>query len=607
MEPTATPQPRTAEEVAGAFLAAWASQDWQVMAPYVLRDVQPEVRLHRELWDALRIRQTAIEGAVTTVTGAVARTDFTVRAAPDGMDPWVYDSSLDLVETADGWAVDWTPQVIHPALSDGRSFARVDKTLDRGRILDRSGIALRAAREVRQIGVVPGRIEDLDGVVTALVDALDVDGDTVRAGVAAPGLDPSWFVPVATVDQDRFDEVWPDLRPLPGVVFQTVDDRQSSDPDLAAHLLGTVGPITAELLAKWGEPYTAGDVVGRSGLELAFEAQLRGRERSEIRVLDAAGNLLSVLESSGPLVPFDLQTTLDRKVQLAAEAAVAPIELPVALVALDVHTGEIRAAVSRPLNEFNRAISGLYPPGSTFKTITATAAIAAGETVDTILTCPATLVAAGYPIRNAGGMSLGEISMLTAYARSCNTAFAGLGLDLGATAVAAAAAGYGFDVPYTVGLDTAGGRFPDPVDDAEVAAASIGQGRVQASPLHMASVAAAVADGSWRQPVLVTSPDVALAEVHEPIPLPDGAAAALQEMMAAVVASGTGGAVRSVGVPVSGKTGSAEFGDDDPPKTHAWFIGFSGDLAFAVMVEGGGGGGSVAGPIAARFLVALGG
>ena len=137
-----------------------------------------------------------------------------------------------------------------------------------------------------------------------------------------------------------------------------------------------------------------------------------------------------------------------------------------------------------------------------------------------------------------------------------------------------------------------GGGAPPAVD---AAAAAIGQGRVEASPLLIASMSAAVASGTWQQPRLVPGEGAAA-------PLPDGVAGQLQELMRAVVTSGTGRAADLPGTPVHGKTGTAQYGSGDPPPTHAWFAGYRGDVGFAVLVPGGGFGAEVAAPVAARFL-----
>jgi cell division protein FtsI/penicillin-binding protein 2 len=165
----------------------------------------------------------------------------------------------------------------------------------------------------------------------------------------------------------------------------------------------------------------------------------------------------------------------------------------------------------------------------------------------------------------------------------------------------ASAALFGFNSAPSIGMPAYGGSVPDPNGIVELAATAIGQAKVQVSPMQMASVAAAVASGTWRPPTLVAGSAASIA----PRALPEPVVTGLRDFMAAVVQGGTGTAAALPGAPVSGKTGTAEFGTSNPPPTHAWFIGFRGDLAFAVLVEGGGVGGRVAAPLARSFLSRL--
>jgi cell division protein FtsI/penicillin-binding protein 2 len=164
-------------------------------------------------------------------------------------------------------------------------------------------------------------------------------------------------------------------------------------------------------------------------------------------------------------------------------------------------------------------------------------------------------------------------------------------------ALADAATQFGFGRSYDLGLPVGGGQFPLPGDPVEHAAAMIGQGRVLASPIQMATVAAGVASGTWRPPTLEPG-----RPTGEPIALDATVTATLRQLMTAVVREGTGMAAALPGQEIGGKTGTAEFGTGNPPPTHAWFIGYRGPLAFAVLVEGGAAGGRVAAPIAGRFL-----
>ncbi|MEV8639051.1 penicillin-binding transpeptidase domain-containing protein [Streptosporangium sp. NPDC051023] len=308
------------------------------------------------------------------------------------------------------------------------------------------------------------------------------------------------------------------------------------------------------------------------------------------------------LASFRPPHAKEVRTTVSRPVQAAAARALDGVDRPAAIVAIQPRTGAVLAVVDRlgAGNGGQNAFRGYYPPGSTFKVVTATALLAAGLDPDTPVRCPATYTPPrARTIHNAGGHAApGPVTLTTAFAVSCNTTFveqAGRLLANGDDLVRAAELfGFGKD------LEVSGvcGRIRTPADEDELASDAIGQGSVEASPLCMALVAAAVQDGSWRWPVLVPgrSPSV------KPVPLPQKTVTGLRTMMRAVVSDG--GTAASGGLPsgTAGKTGTAEAAGG---KEHAWFIGYRGELAFAVLVENGGSGAEGAVPIAARFLKAL--
>jgi hypothetical protein len=290
------------------------------------------------------------------------------------------------------------------------------------------------------------------------------------------------------------------------------------------------------------------------------------------------------------------RTTISLPVQAAAEKALRGIRARAALVAIDVPTGEVRALANSPVEGVPPALTP-YPPGSTFKIVTAAAALADGASTTSRITCPQTIVIGGRTIRNHERAKLGPVSLTTAFAQSCNTAFATLGSRLPAGALERAAGQFGFGVDDLLPIASPGGQIPAPDSTARLVEDSIGQGEVTASPLAMASVAAGVASGTWHQPRVLPCPDC----VRHPVPQ----AAQLRTLMRAVVTSGTGTRAAAPGGPVYGKTGTAEYGSGDPLPTHAWFVGWQRRTAFAVFAEDGASGGSVAAPAAARFLRAL--
>lgn len=348
----------------------------------------------------------------------------------------------------------------------------------------------------------------------------------------------------------------------------------------------------------------------------------------------------------------NIETTLDPAVQKAAVDAMEGIRG--AAVALDPETGAILAMVSRPsfdpnllaghdltqvsknydaLNEdaarplLNRTIGGdLYPPGSVFKVVTAAAALSSGQyDENSELDGPAELdlpqTTNTLPNAFDGACGPGDkVSMTRALAISCNTAFASVGMDIGADALREQAAKFGFGDALSVPMRVTPSSVPAELDQPQLAYASIGQYDVRVTPLQMAMVAAGVAnDGVVMKPYLVQSvigSDLSVIEQTDPEELSQAVtpevAAQLQRMMVSVVDDGSGERAQISGVSVAGKTGTAQHGEGR--KAHAWFISFAPaddpQIAVAVIAEDGGvagseaGGGRVAAPIAKAMMEA---
>jgi cell division protein FtsI/penicillin-binding protein 2 len=296
-----------------------------------------------------------------------------------------------------------------------------------------------------------------------------------------------------------------------------------------------------------------------------------------------------------------LRTTLDSRVQAAAEAALGESGDEAALVAVAPGSGDVLAVANRPVDSsFNRALAGRYPPGSTFKVVSTAALLRArldvGETVD----CPRTLTVEGKLFRNFEGNAAGPVPFSEDFAQSCNTAFVSLADRLSPRALTAAARDYGLGPRLRLPLEAPAAQVPPGDTAVERGAAMIGQHEILASPLSMAGVAATVAAGRWHAPRLVGSDPGGAGR-----PLPAAERETLAELMRSVVTSGTGTALAGIGGAPAGKSGTAEYGGGDPPPTHAWFIAYRGGIALSVLVENGRSGGSVAAPVAAAFFNAL--
>jgi hypothetical protein len=405
--------------------------------------------------------------------------------------------------------------------------------------------------------------------------------------------------------QSRVAPVRASILAADGRLLATSDPGGERNRAGASEVVGSAEPAAADGTTESDLYIKAGDVVGTSGLEATYDRQLAGRASGEVRRVDASGAVVEVLHTFAGDAPEPLQTTIDLSIQQAAVDAVSSTARPAAIVAVDVTTGGVLAVASGPSGGFDRALNGAYPPGSTFKVVTTDALVENGMAADTVVDCPAETVAGGRPFRNSGSFGLGQVPFSEAFARSCNTTFVLAAEQLPEGALVDAAEDFGFNVDYSVGVPAVRGSFPPPTSPQDLVAASIGQGRVEASPLHMASVAAAAAAGEWRAPFFTE--DLAGGE-GETVELGEQAAAVLPQVMRLVVTEGTGEAADIPGQDVRGKTGTAEFGNEDPLETHAWFIGYRGNVAFAVLVEGGGEehvavtGGAAAAPVARTFL-----
>ncbi len=395
---------------------------------------------------------------------------------------------------------------------------------------------------------------------------------------------------------------WPSRAPVLSADGTVLSSPQAiAQSGSLAMITGTVAPATAAQARALGAPYRKGDPVGVGGIEQADQARLAGQPGLGIRIVDPAGHLVSTAAKFPAVAGQPVRTSIDMRDQLAASAAVsgAATGKPVDMVALQPSTGKVLAVVERP-GGFDRAVLGEFPPGSTFKVVTASALARRGMRPSSPVQCPATVTIGGRVFHNDNNEQLGSTNLQTAFAVSCNSTFAMLAAKrLTGPSLAAMARQFGFNAGPALGIPGALATFRTPHQPLDLAADAFGQGTDIVNPLSQAAVAAAIDDGTWRPPQLVTSP--AQRQSARPHPISAQILATLRPMMRAVVTSGTAAGV-GFGPGVYGKTGTAEYGTGPNPQAHGWFIGYRGDLAFAVLVEGGGFGASSAGPIAKAFL-----
>jgi hypothetical protein len=371
-------------------------------------------------------------------------------------------------------------------------------------------------------------------------------------------------------------------------------------------LVGGTAALGDKQAKRLGTSYRKGDVVGQSGIQQRFDKRLAGTPTASVSVADASNHLVKTVGGFPGKPGRDVRTTLDPHTQRAAAAAVQGQSKPTSMVVLRPSSGQILAVANLP-GGFDRAMQGTYPPGSTFKVVTAYALLRSGLSPSAKVQCPKTANVGGQVIHNSEGEELGDITFTDALAQSCNTAFAlQTQRHLNPARLASAASLFGFNQKIDPGVRVAAGSFPSPTSDAEMAVSGFGQGRDLANALSMAGVAAGVSSGTWRPPTFVSDPQVP--QKAKAGRLDPTARAQLTQMMRAVVTTGTAKPAR-LPAGTYGKTGTAEYAsgkNGKPPPTHAWFIGFRGDVAFAVFVQDGGLSTAAAVPIAGSFFKSLG-
>ncbi|MEW2417644.1 penicillin-binding transpeptidase domain-containing protein [Streptomyces sp. NPDC046866] len=369
------------------------------------------------------------------------------------------------------------------------------------------------------------------------------------------------------------------------------------------------------ILDKDGAPLEAASLTGAvdehgkgvSGLQARYQKELSGGApygKSVVIADRRSGAVVTPLTGGPSGKGEDVRTTIDQKVQRAASDALEGLDKNASIVAVDPRTGAVLAAANRP-GGMNRALEGRYPPGSTFKVVTAAALLKAGMKPGDPAACPEFASVDGQRFENQNRFVLPEGSLLRdSFAKSCNTFFVEARRKVAGPALPETAKAFGIGGPWDIGAVSYDGSVPLPASDNELAAGTIGQARIQASPLVMASMAATVKEGAFKQPVLV--PDH-VRNRHTAPALEAHVAEGLREMMRASVTHGAAAALKDVPGTAHAKTGTAEYGEAEPPQTHAWMIGYLGDrdVAWAVLIEDGGSGGKDAGPVAARFLAAL--
>ncbi len=681
--PTDAPIDEDPAGYARAFYRAWEAGDYLGMYSLLTPSSQGLVDSASFIQRYEETMRTAAISAVSTQFLAALRegdtAEFGVRVTltSDIVGDLVREHSARLAYEGGRWGIVWDEGLILPELAGGNRLTLESRIPSRGNIYDLNGKALAYQGSAYELGVVPGLIENEPGLLAALSEALGLPPEEI-AEKYATAL-PDWYVPVGVVAEEELQQYALALEPYLEHGLATPKRRPMrlySDTDSAAHVIGYMGSIPPDQVADFqARGYSGDEMVGIAGLEAWGEEYLNGERGGILSVVDSAGQVIELLADREPQPARSVYTTLDLEFQAAVEQALAdaiathPAANYGAVAVLDPNNGAVRALATYPtydpkafdplradsaaavgalLNDptqplLNRATQGAYPAGSTFKLVTFAAALNSGVyDADSRYSSTGSWNRLGDQFIKYDWLTGGHgtVSLRTALTVSCNSCFYDVGYTIDGidnTLLPRIATEFGLGQPTGIqGIAESAGLIPDPEwkinnigegwATGDAVNMAIGQGYVQVTPLQMANIAAAIANGgTLYRPTLVDrigaagdAPEEAPPPVvNGTLPLSAEQIAIVRESLWNVTHAANGTATHRFGdmpVPVAGKTGTAEA---PPGLPHAWFVGYAPaepftapdgrmvevpELAIAVVLENAGEGSDVAAPLFRRVV-----
>jgi len=655
--PTPTPSVSGAASVAREFLRAWQEGAYEQMYSMLSASAAQTVSADKYI---ARYRAIAEEATLTGLTASIqsvqrtlttaAQVTFTLTVDTRLAGRFQVENALDLTYEGQRWGVAWTPKAIFPLLVHDNLVHLFVQAPSRGAIYDRKDMPLATEGQVIEVGVATGQIQDEGHLLDVLSALLRRPREVIQAGYQHEGH-PDWFMPVGDISPELAQANEALLSSVPGIVWRDKAYRSYPQGSMASQLLGYMAEIDAETLKRL-EPqgYRSGDLVGVAGLEGWGEQYLAGTRGGTLAIISPEGQIVWTLAERPAQASSSIYTTLNVGLQRAAESILG--KRVGAIVVLDVRNGEVLAMASYPgydpgmlsagataeqwqklLDDpqhplLDRAIAGVYPPGSTFKIVTISAGLEALG-----LSPGSTYYCAGRWDGLDDGATRhcwlktghGSIDLFDGLVQSCDSVFWEVGKALNQFdpgALPRYARGFGLGtVTGLNALDEAMGLIPDPdwksksYSGAEqqwlprdAINMAIGQGDVLVTPLQMANLVAAVANGgTLYRPRLVRRIGSLMGgdvqdfgpEVMGSLPVSAANLAIVRSAMEGVVTRGTpyvaflGATIR-----MAGKSGTAEA---PPGDSHAWFVGYAPantpQIAVAVVLEHGGEGGHSAAPL----------
>jgi cell division protein FtsI/penicillin-binding protein 2 len=595
----ASPSP-SAEPTVQAFLLAWENGDYTSAA--ALTTGAPAVAVAAALESAYQQLGAAdLSLSMGSITQHGNTADAHFNASVDlgrGSPPWFYTGNFQMRRIGGGWKVQWLPSVIVPGLRPGLRLAVLSTMPPRAQLLDAGGVPLAPRSRVYTVGVVPSRLTDLALTADRLSRATGLAANEIFNWIAeAPSAQ---FLELLQLSPAQYQTLRGGLARTPGLIIRPGRARLFNS--IAPEVSGSVGTETAQVLQEEGAPFRPGNTVGLSGLQQTFQRLLVGTSTTEIVEENGNGQIVTVLKRWSGRNGTNVRTTIDSKVQLAADDAVASLPDSAAIVAVSASNGHVLAVAQHnaPGRPQVSALAGKYQPGQAFTIVSTAALLNSGLDLNTPIPCGVSNAVGGENFTNIPPEpNLGTFR--SDFANACSTAFAGLSLRLDAKQLMAAATNFGLGASWRLPLSATSftGSLRAPTNQAELAEETIGNGNVRVSPLNMALAAAVVQSGTWHPPMLVTSPpDPGLSPR---VPFTPQVVSGLRTLMRSTVTSGAGQAANVAGAAVYGQVGSAP---DGSGHWSSWFVGFQGNVAFAV-VELTNSASVSAAPLAGHFLNGL--
>ena len=535
-----------------------------------------------------------------------------------------FENEAYFLKREDSYKLVWTDSLIYPGLSSTDKVRVSTTQAKRGEILDRNGCVLAGPGVASSVGIVPGKLENMDSAIEQIAELLGMKPEEIEKKLSAKWVKEDSFVPIKTlqkVEEIELMSMEPDkelikeherqqrLLEISGVMISDTEVRAYPLGDAAAHLVGYVQSVTAEDLEKHaGEGYTASSVIGRSGAEGLFESELKGLNGCRIYIVDANGNIKEELANRLVEHGKTIKLTIDSKLQNALYEQFR--EDKSCSVAMNPYTGEVLALVSTPSYDNNDFIMGLssekwtalnedenkplynrfrqvWCPGSTFKPITAAIGLESGA-VD--------------PNEDYGNVGLSwqkdaswgsyHVTTLHAYdpvvlenalIYSDNIYFAKAALKIGADEMKDSLLGLGFqeELPFEIVMSQSQYSNTENIEmEIQLADSGYGQGQILVNPLHMACIYTAFCnEGNVIKPYLVYSPDTE-PEYWISDAFSENTTNLVLEGIKKVIndSHGTGYAAHREDVLLAGKTGTAEIkaSKEDTSGTElGWFAVFT--------------------------------